>query len=312
MVGGRGQFRVRASKGIHLVVPRNRINSATGIITRTEKSLLFIIPWGSHWIIGTTDTDWDLDLAHPAASAGRHRLPARPRQRAAGRPAHPRGRRRRLRRAAAAAGRRVRLDRQAVPRARRRLARCRGLTVDRRRQVHDLPGHGQGRRRRRRARARAQRCRRSCTEDVPLLGADGYLGAVEHPAPTRRADRAAASARSSTCSSRYGSLMAELLELIAERPELGEPLAGAPEYLQGRGAATPPRTRAPCTWTTSSPGAPGSPSRPGTAATAAAPEVADAGRAGARLGRGRRRPRGRALPRAGRGRARVASTSPTT
>ncbi|HZA04940.1 MAG TPA: FAD-dependent oxidoreductase, partial [Propionibacteriaceae bacterium] len=58
MMGGRGQFRVRASKGIHLVVPRNRINSRTGVITRTEKSLLFIIPWGDRWIIGTTDTDW--------------------------------------------------------------------------------------------------------------------------------------------------------------------------------------------------------------------------------------------------------------
>ncbi|MCW2811033.1 MAG: glycerol-3-phosphate dehydrogenase [Friedmanniella sp.] len=68
MVGGRGQFRVRASKGVHIVVPRNRINSSAGLITQTEKSLLFIIPWGSHWIIGTTDTDWDLDLAHPAAS----------------------------------------------------------------------------------------------------------------------------------------------------------------------------------------------------------------------------------------------------
>jgi glycerol-3-phosphate dehydrogenase len=68
MVGGLGQFQVRASKGVHIVVPRNRINSATGIITQTEKSLLFIIPWGSHWIIGTTDTDWALDLAHPAAS----------------------------------------------------------------------------------------------------------------------------------------------------------------------------------------------------------------------------------------------------
>ena len=49
-------------------MPRNRINSRTGLITRTEKSLLFIIPWGSHWIIGTTDTDWTLDRAHPAAS----------------------------------------------------------------------------------------------------------------------------------------------------------------------------------------------------------------------------------------------------
>jgi glycerol-3-phosphate dehydrogenase len=65
----RGQFHVRASKGIHLVVPRDRLPSSTGIILRTEKSVLFIIPWGRHWIIGTTDTDWSLAKAHPAASA---------------------------------------------------------------------------------------------------------------------------------------------------------------------------------------------------------------------------------------------------
>lgn len=66
---GRGRIRVRASKGIHLVVPRDRIHSDTGIILRTETSVLFIIPWGRHWMIGTTDTDWELGLAHPAASA---------------------------------------------------------------------------------------------------------------------------------------------------------------------------------------------------------------------------------------------------
>lgn len=65
----RGQFHVRASKGIHLVVPKDRINSSTGMILRTEKSVLFVIPWGRHWIIGTTDTDWDLDKRHPAASS---------------------------------------------------------------------------------------------------------------------------------------------------------------------------------------------------------------------------------------------------
>jgi glycerol-3-phosphate dehydrogenase len=65
----RGQFHVRASKGIHLVVPRDRLQSSTGIILRTEKSVLFIIPWGRHWIIGTTDTEWSLEKAHPAASA---------------------------------------------------------------------------------------------------------------------------------------------------------------------------------------------------------------------------------------------------
>lgn len=69
MVGERGQFHVRASKGIHLVVPRDRIHSMTGLILRTEKSVLFVIPWGRHWVIGTTDTDWDLDKAHPAASS---------------------------------------------------------------------------------------------------------------------------------------------------------------------------------------------------------------------------------------------------
>ena len=65
---GRGRIRVRASKGIHLVVPRDRIISDTGLILRTASSVLFVIPWGRHWIIGTTDTDWELDLAHPAAS----------------------------------------------------------------------------------------------------------------------------------------------------------------------------------------------------------------------------------------------------
>lgn len=69
MVGGRGQFRVRASKGMHLVVPKDRIRSTTGMIMKTEKSVLFVIPWGRHWIIGTTDTDWELDKAHPAASS---------------------------------------------------------------------------------------------------------------------------------------------------------------------------------------------------------------------------------------------------
>lgn len=69
MVGERGQFKVRASKGVHLVVPRDRFHSKLGLLLRTEKSVLFVIPWGRHWLIGTTDTKWDLDKAHPAATA---------------------------------------------------------------------------------------------------------------------------------------------------------------------------------------------------------------------------------------------------
>ncbi len=68
MAGGRG-LEVRASKGVHLVVPRDRIRSSTGMILRTKASVLFVIPFGDHWIIGTTDTPWELRRAHPAASS---------------------------------------------------------------------------------------------------------------------------------------------------------------------------------------------------------------------------------------------------
>ena len=67
MAGDHG-IDVVASKGIHLVVPRSAIDSDTGLILRTEKSVLFVIPWPEHWIIGTTDTPWALRRAHPAAS----------------------------------------------------------------------------------------------------------------------------------------------------------------------------------------------------------------------------------------------------
>jgi glycerol-3-phosphate dehydrogenase len=66
--GGRGRFRVRASKGIHIVVSREKITGDTGLILRTETSVLFVIPWKNHWLIGTTDSDWTHDLAHPAAT----------------------------------------------------------------------------------------------------------------------------------------------------------------------------------------------------------------------------------------------------
>jgi glycerol-3-phosphate dehydrogenase len=69
MLHERPGLRVRASKGVHLVVPRSVIAGDVGLILRTEKSVLFVIPWGGHWILGTTDTDWSLDRAHPAASS---------------------------------------------------------------------------------------------------------------------------------------------------------------------------------------------------------------------------------------------------
>ncbi|MBK8435967.1 MAG: glycerol-3-phosphate dehydrogenase/oxidase [Austwickia sp.] len=69
MLDERASFNVRASKGVHLVIPRDRIHAEVGMAMKTDRSLLFIIPWGRHWILGTTDTDWRLDKAHPAATS---------------------------------------------------------------------------------------------------------------------------------------------------------------------------------------------------------------------------------------------------
>jgi glycerol-3-phosphate dehydrogenase len=70
---GAPSIKVRASKGVHLVVPRDAVDgnqfAPTGLILRTATSVLFVIPWREYWIIGTTDTPWHLDRAHPAASS---------------------------------------------------------------------------------------------------------------------------------------------------------------------------------------------------------------------------------------------------
>jgi glycerol-3-phosphate dehydrogenase len=66
--GVQASYEVRMSKGVHLVVPRAAIDASTGMIVRTEKSVLFFIPWGERWIVGTTDTDWSGDRAEPTAT----------------------------------------------------------------------------------------------------------------------------------------------------------------------------------------------------------------------------------------------------
>ena len=67
--GVRAGYQVRMSKGVHLVMPRSAIESETGMIIRTSKSVLFFIPWDDRWIVGTTDTEWSGDRAEPAATA---------------------------------------------------------------------------------------------------------------------------------------------------------------------------------------------------------------------------------------------------
>jgi glycerol-3-phosphate dehydrogenase len=61
-------YNVTMSKGAHIVVPGSTIKSDAGIILKTPISVLFLIPWGDKWIVGTTDTPYEGDRAEPFAT----------------------------------------------------------------------------------------------------------------------------------------------------------------------------------------------------------------------------------------------------
>jgi glycerol-3-phosphate dehydrogenase len=61
-------YKVAMSKGAHIVLPKSAINSESGIILKTTVSVLFIIPWGDKWIVGTTDTPYKADRNNPVAT----------------------------------------------------------------------------------------------------------------------------------------------------------------------------------------------------------------------------------------------------
>jgi glycerol-3-phosphate dehydrogenase len=225
---GRGRIHVRASKGVHLVVPRDRIPSDSGLILRTEKSVLFVIPWGRHWIVGTTDTDWNLDLAHPAASradidyifdhvnavlrnplthadvegvyAGLRPLLAEESE-------------------ATSTLSREHAVSQPVPGL---VTVAGGKYTTYRVMAKDAVDAA--------ARGLDLKVPPSCTDVTPLVGADGYAALFN-----RRERLAAESgfhvARITHLLNRYGSAIHELLDLVAQRPELGRPLEGAEDYL---------------------------------------------------------------------------------
>ena len=62
-------YSVAMSKGVHIVVPKDAIRSKDGIILKTPVSVLFLIPWGDKWIVGTTDTPYEADRAQPLATS---------------------------------------------------------------------------------------------------------------------------------------------------------------------------------------------------------------------------------------------------
>jgi glycerol-3-phosphate dehydrogenase len=228
MVGHRGEFKVRSSKGVHLVVPRDRIQSSTGMIMRTETSVLLVIPWGRHWIIGTTDTDWTLDKAHPAASSRDIDYLLERANEVLSRP----------------------LSREDVEGVyaglRPLLAGENELTSQLSREhvvTHPVPGLvvvAGGKYTTYRvmakdavdevARALDFRVADCCTDEVPLVGAEGYRAAWN--ARARTAVRAGLHvARVEHLLGRYGSRIDEVLSLLEEDRELARPLSGAEDYL---------------------------------------------------------------------------------
>jgi len=225
----RGQFHVRASKGVHLVIPRDRLQSTTGIILRTETSVLFIIPWGRHWIIGTTDTDWNLDRAHPAASAADidyllDRVNA------------------------VLTSPLSRTDVQGVYAGLRPLLAGESESTSQlsREHVvaHPAPGlvviaGGKYTTYRIMARDAVNEAARgmdaqvpaSCTDTIPLIGADGWQ-AVRNQRHRLATQSGLHLTQIDHLLSRYGSLTHELLTLITHNPTLAQPLPGTENYLQ--------------------------------------------------------------------------------
>jgi glycerol-3-phosphate dehydrogenase len=61
-------YTVAMSKGVHIVLPGDAIKSKDGIILKTPVSVLFLIPWGDKWIVGTTDTPYEGDRTNPHAT----------------------------------------------------------------------------------------------------------------------------------------------------------------------------------------------------------------------------------------------------
>ncbi|MCU1505558.1 MAG: glycerol-3-phosphate dehydrogenase [Microbacteriaceae bacterium] len=229
MVGERGQFKVRASKGVHLVVPRDRFQSTMGLLLRTEKSVLFVIPWGRHWLIGTTDTDWNLDKSHPAATAADIDYLLE----------HVN---------AVFSVTLTRDDVEGVYAGLRPLLAGESEETSKLSREH-LVGHSVpglvviagGKWTTYRIMARDAidaavssldgKVPRSVTQDIGLLGAEGYQAAWNKRAKIARAF-GVHKVRIEHLLNRYGTMTDELLDLIRDRPELNNPLPGADDYLE--------------------------------------------------------------------------------
>ncbi|HSR45581.1 MAG TPA: glycerol-3-phosphate dehydrogenase/oxidase [Acidimicrobiia bacterium] len=227
-MAGRGTIEVRASKGIHLVVPRDRLHSDSGLILRTATSVLFVIPWGKHWIIGTTDTDWNLDLAHPAASRNDidyllsrvNSVLDQPLEREDVEGIYA-GLRPLLYGESEATSKLTREHAvsQTVPGL---ISVAGGKYTTYRVMAADAVDAA--------ARNLAGRIPPSCTAEIPLVGADGF-----RPAWNRRFKTAAewglTTSQTENLLRRHGTNLDEVLSMLKERPDLSSTLPGSEDYL---------------------------------------------------------------------------------
>src|ERR1700749_3221306 len=226
LAGVQAGYKVRMSKGVHIVVPRAAVDADTGMILRTEKSVLFFIPWGEHWIVGTTDTDFTGDRAEPVATeedieyilSAANRVLARPLTRGDV--------------IAVYAGLRPLVDPQAGNGAKPTTKLSREHVVDV--PVPGLASIAGGKFTTYRLMARdvvdaavadfGRPLPGSVTDQVPLLGADG-LAAVQPAAGRLAEDYGVSRAVVEHLLGRYGTLAEELLNLIRSDAGLARPLA---------------------------------------------------------------------------------------
>jgi glycerol-3-phosphate dehydrogenase len=228
--GLKAGYNVTMSKGVHIVLPKNAIKSKEGIILKTEKSVLFLIPWADKWIVGTTDTAYTGDRREPLADSAdveyiitEANKVLKPKLKiedvigvyAGLRPlvANKKGA------ATTKLSREHTVDRSApgfVSIAGGKYTTYRVMGKD----VIDLAGI---------------ELRRiipeSVTEKLPIVGADGYFALVQ------QAERIAEESGLSTDTvihllNRYGSLISEVLEIIKEDPKLAKPLTKDLPYLK--------------------------------------------------------------------------------
>jgi glycerol-3-phosphate dehydrogenase len=61
---------LRPAKGIHIIVPRDRLGNREAIVieSRRDGRNMFVIPWGDFSLVGTTDTDYEGDLDRVGAA----------------------------------------------------------------------------------------------------------------------------------------------------------------------------------------------------------------------------------------------------